>query len=102
MKRHRNEWSDELEDGEFSDLAARLPRDLDVLVTHSPPEGILDQMSGVSIATPALRSYVARHDPSLPPLKAHLFGHIHEARGLHALGGTIFSNASRGWQIVEF
>lgn len=99
--RHNGRWSDELTHEEFSDRVARLPADLEVLVTHSPPEGILDEMPGQHIGSPALRSYVARHDPSLPQLKAHLFGHIHESKGVVTLGETIFSNAARGLQIID-
>ena len=101
VKRHRGRWSDELDAAEFDDRARRLPSDLDVLVTHAPPEGILDEIPGESIGSPALRAYVARHDPSLPPLRAHLYGHVHEAKGKVAFGGTVFSNASRGWNVID-
>lgn len=101
VRRHRGRWADELTDAEFADRVAGLPSDLEVLVTHAPPEGILDVARSGSLGVPALRSYVARHDPSLPPLKAHLFGHIHESRGVVALGGTVFSNAACGVQVID-
>lgn len=101
VKRHHGRWSDELTKEEFYDRVARLPSDLEVLVTHAPPEGILDDFLGESIGSAALRSYVARHDPALPLLKAHLFGHVHESRGKVTIGETVFSNASLGWTIID-
>lgn len=102
VKLHVNQWSDVLTDEEFSDRVRGLPGDLDVLVTHSPPYGILDQVpAGDRLGSPALQTYVARHDPSLPPLRAHLFGHIHESCGREMRGGTWFSNAALGWQVID-
>jgi len=103
MRKHRGRWSDELSDADFADRARKLSKDLDILVTHSPPEGIHDFMADGHghVGSPALRSFVERHDPSLAPLKAHLFGHIHEAKGTSVLGGTVFSNAARGWHVID-
>ena len=103
MRKHRGRWSDELSDPDFADRARGLPQDLDVLVTHSPPEGILDFMSDGHghVGSPALRTYVERHDPALTALTAHLFGHIHEAHGLTRLGGTLFSNAATTWNVID-
>ena len=100
VKYHRGRWSDELDAAEFDARVRRLPPDLDVLLTHAPPEGILDAIPGESIGSPSLRGYVARHDPAAPPLKAHLFGHIHEAKGRLELGGTVFSNAASCWRVI--
>jgi Icc-related predicted phosphoesterase len=101
VRAHRRRWSDELRHEEFADRVRRLPIDLDVLVTHAPPKGVLDKIPGQAVGSFALRSYVSRHDPSLPPLLAHLFGHIHEAQGVRTLGSTIFSNASGGWNVID-
>ncbi len=101
MRRDRGRWSDELTLEEFSDRARRLPDDIDVLVTHSPPEGILDEIPGASLGSPALRAYVTKRDLAYPPLSAHLFGHIHEAYGTRTLGETIFSNAACRWHEIE-
>jgi Icc-related predicted phosphoesterase len=101
VNRHHGRWSDELTHEEFADRVARLPSDIEILVTHAPPEGILDTFESESIGSSALRSYVARHDPSLTPLKAHFFGHVHESRGTLTIGTTVFSNASRGSQIID-
>ena len=107
VMRYHGSWSDEMSDADLADLVARLPNDLDLLVTHSPPHGILDEVNGSFIGSTALRSYVARHDPSLKPLKAHFFGHAHFGRehpmkGIsRQFGDTIFSNAARCYQIID-
>src|SRR5882724_1795287 len=41
----RFEWSYELEEGSFSWLIAELPQDIDILVVHSPPHGVLDKVN---------------------------------------------------------
>jgi Icc-related predicted phosphoesterase len=50
----------------------KMPAEIDVLVTHSPPRGILDDGKG-SIA---LREAIKRRK-----IRRHLFGHIHECGG---------------------
>lgn len=47
-------------------------KEVDILLTHAPPRGILDNGLGCSI----LKRYVTRLKPSY-----HLFGHIHETSG---------------------
>lgn len=61
-----------------------------VLVTHSPPQGILDKTrKGAHIGCPVLRRRVFELKP-----KVHCFGHVHEARGTSREGGIAFVNAS--------
>jgi Icc-related predicted phosphoesterase len=94
------EWSDELHDAEWDWRVEHLPDDLDVLVTHTPPHGILDS-GGSHYGCRAIRRYVDRRMDETAyrggkPLRAHLFGHVHERHGFHRFGdrGTIFSNAA--------
>ena len=63
-----------------------IPKDLDVLVTHMPPYGILDEeMGSLEILNFVLKS---KH-------KYHLFGHIHATAGQEfQLGQTICRNIS--------
>lgn len=69
----------------FSDI----PRDTQVLVTHSPPKGILDQGDYHNGSIHLLRAV-----RSLPRLKVHLFGHVHEGYGeLREEGEPHFVNA---------
>ena len=61
-----------------------IPTDIDILVTHYPPYGILDEgMGSVEIL-----NFVLHSQP-----KYHLFGHIHSTAGLeHVFGNTICAN----------
>lgn len=57
---------------------AEIPDDTDILVTHGPPEGILDRnLEGLPCGSLTLRRRI--EDYLLP--HAHVFGHIHEGRG---------------------
>ncbi len=85
------DWSFMLPRGER--LAAKwqmIPEETDILVTHGPPHGILDEAQGVTSAgCEALRERVFEVDPEV-----HVFGHIHEARGTVERRGITFVNAS--------
>lgn len=71
---------------------ARIPAETDVLITHGPPSGILDvtwpreQHVGCPHLLEAIRAR--------PRIRAHVFGHIHEAYGTLREGETLFVNAS--------
>jgi len=70
---------------------AKVPGDTNVLVTHGPPRGILDEVfGGRGAGCPHLR---ARID-DLRDLRAHVFGHIHEAYGSKRRGEVLFVNAA--------
>ena len=67
-----------------------IPDDIDILITHGPPLGILDQTNrGEATGCADLLEVVTRIKPKL-----HLFGHIHEAYGQREIDGTTFINAS--------
>lgn len=67
-----------------------IPDDIDVLVTHGPPLGILDASDGSQHGGhPDLLKAVRRITPRI-----HAFGHIHPAYGIHESGETTFVNAS--------
>lgn len=73
-----------------------IPPDTEILLTHGPPYGILDVVGYVD-GTPKER--VGCHDmlekiATLKELRLHVFGHIHEARGVHYEKNTTFINAS--------
>ncbi len=84
-------WAFNLERGEA--LAAKwelIPDATDVLVTHGPAQGVLDQvLSGEPVGCEELRRTLDRVQPRL-----HVFGHIHEARGSAQTGPTLSVNAS--------
>ncbi len=68
----------------------RIPPDVNVLVTHSPPWGLCDQVRGVSQGCEVLRERV----DGLRHLRLHVFGHIHEGSGVVVRQGVRFVNAA--------
>lgn len=63
-----------------------IPKDLDILVTHMPPYGILDEEMG----SLEILNFVLKSKP-----KYHLFGHIHATAGQEfKLGQTLCRNIS--------
>lgn len=68
-----------------------IPADVDVLITHGPPYGILDlsEYGGINCGCPELLKVINKYKP-----KVHVFGHIHEGYGEEKVGETTFINAS--------
>ena len=68
-----------------------IPKGTDVLVTHGPPFGVLDQShpSTAHLGCEELAKAVERVKPRL-----NIFGHIHGGHGQMAANGTRFVNAS--------
>ena len=68
-----------------------IPSEVDILLTHTPPWGILDQSrSGYSLGCEELRSEL---DQRIHP-SYHLFGHVHASYGMHEMAGTVYMNGS--------
>lgn len=68
-----------------------IPNDIDILVTHGPPFGVLDMtMSGDQVGCEDLMTKIKE----IPTLKLHIFGHIHEHAGHEFKNGIHFVNAS--------
>ncbi len=66
-----------------------IPADIDVLVTHGPPFGILDKNArDEHTGCEELRHALKRVRPRL-----HIFGHIHEGYGIAEQDETTFVNA---------
>lgn len=58
----------------------QVPKDTQVLITHVPPYGILDEVKpGTFIGSMPLR--LALGSGRLPDLRLHVFGHVHEKAG---------------------
>ena len=68
-----------------------IPNDIDILVTHSPPYGILDaNIKEKHVGSTSLRKHFFRIKPKL-----HIYGHIHECGGKSIdLVSSICVNAS--------
>jgi len=83
-----NEYEDKLKD-----IYGMIPEGLDVLVTHGPPLGILDEVcqdfKQKWLGSAALRDRIHEVKP-----RFHVFGHIHEGYGQKFQGETQFVNAA--------
>lgn len=68
-----------------------IPHDTDVLITHTPPQGIRDYVdwSHLNEGCSSLRYYVEQIKPAL-----HVFGHIHSGFGGMVKNDILFINAS--------
>lgn len=75
------------------DMAAHwqyLPKDIDILITHTPPLGILDKSrSHRSLGCKDLMDKVIELKPNF-----HIFGHVHASYGQVTITPTTFINAS--------
>jgi len=56
-----------------------------VLVSHAPPYGVLDEVEGAHVGSRAVAKLLGKVD-------AILCGHIHEARGIEKVRGTLVVN----------
>jgi Icc-related predicted phosphoesterase len=77
---------------QMQEIMNKIPDNVDILVTHGPPYGILDTISPNSyqaLGCEVLRDRVKQVKPKL-----HIFGHIHGGRGIEHIDGTLFINAS--------
>ncbi len=73
------------------DARKKIPDDVDFLITHAPPLGVLDECSHGDIAgcEKLLVEVMERVKP-----KFHVFGHIHEGYGVVENDATTFINAA--------
>ena len=68
-----------------------IPADTDILVTHGPPYGILDQAPGSDRHEGCHQLFAAVQ--TLKPM-LHVFGHVHGAYGTYSTDDTLFVNAA--------
>lgn len=88
--RRFKDQADQFGDIWIKDIWDMIPTDTNVLITHGPPKGILDELpNGELVGCDELLSAVKRIKPSL-----HIFGHIHCGYGEKHVDGTSFYNAS--------
>jgi Icc-related predicted phosphoesterase len=69
----------------------QIPEQLDILVTHFPPYGILDSSDG-GLSHGGCRELLKSVLRAKP--KVHIFGHVHGAQGIVEIGNTTFINAT--------
>lgn len=87
-----NNWAFNLPEEELDKKFSKIPNDVDVLITHSPPYGILDSIpSRSNLGSKSLLKHVLRITP-----KVHIFGHIHGGYGMwrDEENNIVFINAS--------
>lgn len=88
---------------ELAEKWALIPDDIDILITHSPPIGIMDEVEedvrGKYRHTGSIS--LLHKAGSLPNLKLHVFGHIHQGYGhidtlkiANSLGSVILEKIS--------
>ncbi|MCX6773508.1 MAG: metallophosphoesterase family protein [Candidatus Micrarchaeota archaeon] len=76
----------EIEEKEIEDGLSKLDVDSNtLLVTHSPPYGIFDEVGGGHAGSTAIREFVFSRSPFM-----HAFGHIHEIEGSERIEGIEF------------
>jgi len=69
---------------------SNIPDDVDVLITHTPPAGVLDVSSrGDALGCRRLSRRLKKLKPVL-----HCFGHVHASAGSRVSGTTTYVNAS--------
>ena len=84
-------WAYFQTDNELRQQWEQIPDDTNVLITHTPPLGILDRnRRSKPQGCPLLRSRIEE----LADLKLHVFGHIHESYGMEVINGVTFCNAA--------
>ena len=92
------DWAFNLNRGrEMAEKWAMIPEDTDVLITHGPPQGILDEVETKFGASHEGCEELRKRVESLAQvgkLKLHVFGHIHSGYGVHEEFGVKFVNAS--------
>lgn len=75
--------------GDIAQLIAKTPKEIDILISHRPPYGILDFADGSNFGCLDLLQIIQKNRP-----KYHLFGHIHASYGMEKSQHTTFVNAS--------
>jgi len=88
-----NDWAFNLRRGgpRLREAWNRIPIDTDVLITHGPPHGILDQVrGGPHLGCEELKIRLAAVKP-----KVHVFGHIHDGFGVAWDESRLYLNASQ-------
>lgn len=71
-----------------------IPEDTEILITHGPPRGILDDVRPMSVYRDNVGCEELDKRIQQTKVKLHVFGHIHESAGYRYLEGRTYVNAS--------
>ncbi len=77
---------------DIAEIWQKIPEDTDILLTHGPPKGILDEVFVGRDRNAGCEDLLERIQVVKPEL--HLFGHIHEGHGQLHTNGTSFYNSA--------
>ena len=88
----KGEWSDEVDEYEMTQRILNIDRDIDILISHVPPLGVMDRAYGGDlIGCKALREAIFGIgsafeeqliiSPRFEKLRYAIYGHCHETRG---------------------
>jgi len=69
-------WAFMLPEHKLTEKWTKIPKDTDILITHSPPFGTLDYVNGRNEGSETLASRIKQLN-----ISHHIFGHIHEGFG---------------------
>jgi Icc-related predicted phosphoesterase len=90
-----NNWAFNRQRGE--DIKAHwklIPTDTEILVTHGPPYGILDQTNSLFRESENVGCSDLLHKIARTQVKLHVFGHIHEQSGHMYKDNVLYVNAT--------
>ena len=83
-------WAWGVSDEVRQKMWSKIPKDTDILITHTPAFGCGDlTLRNERIGCPYLRQAIDQVKP-----KCHIFGHVHESAGTGSNGETTFINAA--------
>lgn len=86
-----NDWAFQRPRGSpLAEMWAKIPENTQLLLTHSPPEGVRDL---TALNEHAGCAELLRRSLEVSPL-LHIFGHVHEGYGCEQREGVLFANAS--------
>lgn len=104
-------WAYNIARAELDAIWATIPDDVDILITHGPPKGILDVTRDFKSKEPIHIGSMSltRHVSSRIKPRIHAFGHLHDEEGIRNFGeveeaGVTFINCSccnLGGQLVN-
>lgn len=87
-----HDWAYNRFGNEIEDHWNMIPEETDILITHGPAWGILDDVidkRGLHLGCELLAERIQKIKP-----KIHVCGHIHTGRGIYEKDGTLYINAS--------
>lgn len=89
-------WAFMMPESELPAIYAKIPDDTEVLITHCPPYGILDNHNRSGSFYDRRCGSLALYNrvKQLPELKHHIFGHIHAGAGTETIDGITFHNVA--------